>query len=250
VPATPVPATSVPTGDKFIVSMLPTNPGCYLQIYGMVISPNVYSAPQNTSSIVATLDSSLYYRIFSQTTTHYEIAYTAQGQSAWFDKTFGNPVGNCNVLTQVPANIVTTRYSGIAFDHPANWYSGFNVDGLPGGTLGTIRALEMPGTIGGWQSHMVMVGYTLVPDGIIGPNLEIASREAVENLRQDGRYTIVREVTPFTTGNGMSGFMYDYADSTASYRIYNLRVGDKNVVFMIQGNMTLGDSVVSTVRLA
>lgn len=250
VPPTAVPATTVPSGDKFIVSTLPTNPGCYLQIYGMIISPNVYSAPQNTASVVATLDSALYYRIYSQTTTHYEIAYTAQGQSGWFDKTFGNPVGNCNVLTQVPANIVTTRYDGIAFDHPANWYSGFNVDGLPGGTLGTIRALEMPTTINGWTTNMVMVGYTVVPDGIMGPNLETAAKEAVENLRQSGRYSIVREATPIKTAMGYDGFFYDYTDTSAYSRVYYLRIGEKNVSFMIQGNITLGDAVLSTLRPA
>jgi LysM repeat protein len=250
VPQAPTPPTQTPVvvDNGFVVSSLPANAQCYYQVQGIPGSANVRGAPDNASNILTTITTQFYYRIYSQTTTHYEITYSKHGETGWVEKLFGTPVGDCHVLTNAPSNIVTTHYNGIALDHPSNWYSGFNIDGLLGGYMGTIRTSEMPTTINGWNSNMVVVSYTIVPDGIIGPNLEIAAKEAVENLRQSGRFSIAREATAIKTVSGYEGFFYDYTDTSAYYRVYNLRVGSQNVVFMIQGNITLGDSVVNTVR--
>lgn len=246
----PPTATTVPaSGDGFVLSSLPANAACYLQLYGMADQAAVRPSPDSNQTLV-TISYNYFYRIYSQTPTHYEIAYNTQGQTGWVDKIGGSPVGDCRVLTQVAARPVTVTYDGIAFDYPSNWYSGFNIDGMPGGHVGSIRVSDIPPMAQAWTNDMVLIGFTIMPDGIVPTDLEAAARQEADNWRNSDRNAIVQEVTPYTNATGLNGFVFEYTGPMTGARVYYFHINNKTVVISVNGNRAMGEAVVSTLRPA
>jgi LysM repeat protein len=236
-----------------------SNPGgtdpnkCYFMSYGIGGGPHpayMSADPNDKASTDAMIMPETYYQVIGISDIRYQILFSDGGKQ-WVDRIFGSLNGNCSAIMQTQTGNRTFTYDTLvklAFDHPASWYYGVNLDGLPGGYVSTFLPQDMPPTASAWTSNMVMVSFTVFPPGLVPNGLEMKAHEEKNGFLNSGRYSLVQDVTPVTLNNGISGWMFQVSGPQGIGKMYYLNVNGSNVLFMLAGNYDLAAPILNSLR--